>query len=149
MIVYNKTKMKGKNMTQVKTVDKTEQEKIEALAKHLDCSIDEAIVSMDDYLVYTDDEADEAVYNYIEESVCFFRSDFIAAHTEVDKEVISKLQELHEDSNQAIKSLIKDFDHFVNDAVLCDGRAHFLSSYDGEENEINVNGNTYYVYRSN
>ena len=136
-------------MTQVKTVDKTEQEKIEALAKHLDCSIDEAIVSMDDYLVYTDDEADEAVYNYIDESVCFFRSDFIAAHTDVDKEVITKLQELHEDSNQAIKSLIKDFDHFVSDAVLCDGRAHFLSSYDGEENEINVNGNIYYVYRTN
>jgi hypothetical protein len=136
-------------MTQVKTVDKTEQEKIEALAKHLDCSIDEAVVSMDDYLVYTDDEADEAVYNYIDESVCFFRSDFIAAHTDVDKEVITKLQELHEDSNQAIKSLIKDFDHFVSDAVLCDGRAHFLSSYDGEENEINVNGNIYYVYRTN
>ena len=136
-------------MTKVKTVDKTEQEKIEALAKHLDCSIDEAINSMDDYLVYTDDEADEAVYNHIDESVCFFRSDFIAAHAEVDEEVIKKLQELHENSNQAIKSLIKDFDHFVNDAVLCDGRAHFLSSYDGEENEVNVNGNTYYVYRSN
>jgi len=136
-------------MTQVKTVDKTEQEKIEALAKHLDCSIDEAVNSMDDYLIYTDDEADEAVYNYIKESVCFFRSDFIAAHAEVDEEVIKKLQELHENSNQAIKSLIKDFDHFVNDAVLCDGRAHFLSSYDGEENEVNVNGNTYYVYRSN
>jgi len=136
-------------MTKVKTVDKTEQEKIEALAKHLDCSIDEAVVSMDDYLVYTDDEADEAVYNYIDESVCYFRSDFIAAHAEVDEEVIKKLQELHENSNQAIKSLIKDFDHFVNDAVLCDGRAHFLSSYDGEENEVNVNGNTYYVYRSN
>ena len=136
-------------MTKVKTVDKTEQEKIEALAKHLDCSIDEAVVSMDDYLVYTDDEADEAVYNYIDESVCFFRSDFIAAHAEIDEEVIKKLQELHENSNQAIKSLIKDFDHFVNDAVLCDGRAHFLSSYDGEENEVNINGNTYYVYRSN
>jgi hypothetical protein len=136
-------------MTKVKTVDKTEQEKIEALAKHLDCSINEAVVSMDDYLVYTDDEADEAVYNYIDESVCYFRSDFIAAHAEVDEEVIKKLQELHENSNTAIKSLIKDFDHFVSDAVLCDGRAHFLSSYDGEENEVNVNGNTYYVYRSN
>ena len=136
-------------MTQVKTVDKTEQEKIEALAKHLDCSIDEAVVSMDDYLVYTDDEADEAVYNYIDESVCFFRSDFIAAHTDVDKEVITKLQELHEDSNQAIKSLIKDFDHFVSDAVCADGRAHFLSSYDGEENQQTINGNDYYIYRSN
>ena len=136
-------------MTQVKTVDKTEQEKIEALAKHLDCSIDEAVVSMDDYLVYTDDEADEAVYNYIDESVCFFRSDFIAAHAEVDEEVIKKLQELHENSNKAIRSLIKDFDHFVSDAVCADGRGHFLSSYDGEENEQTINGNDYYIYRSN
>ena len=136
-------------MTQAKTVNKTEQEKIEALAKHLDCSIDEAIVSMDDYLVYTDDEADEAVYNYIDESVCFFRSDFIAAHAEVDEEVIKKLQELHENSNKAIRSLIKDFDHFVSDAVCADGRGHFLSSYDGEENEQTINGNDYYIYRSN
>ena len=136
-------------MTQIKTVDKTEQEKIEALAKHLDCSIDEAVVSMNDYLVYTDDEADEAVYNYIDESVCFFRSDFIAAHAEVDEEVIKKLQELHENSNKAIRSLIKDFDHFVSDAVCADGRGHFLSSYDGEENEQTINGNVYYIYRSN
>ena len=136
-------------MTQVKTVDKTEQEKIEALAKHLDCSIDEAINNMDDYSVLTDDEADKAVKGYIEESVCFFKSDFIAAHSEVDEEVIKKLQELYEDSNNAIKSLIKDFDHFVDDAICADGRGHFLSSYDGEENEINVNGNTYYIYRTN
>jgi len=136
-------------MTQVKTVDKTEQEKIEALAKHLDCSIDEAVVSMDDYLVYTDDEADEAVYNYIDESVCFFRSDFIAAHAEVDEEVIKKLQELHENSNKAIRSLIKDFDHFVSDAICADGRGHFIASYDHEENQQTINGNDYYIYRSN
>ena len=136
-------------MTQVKTVDKTEQEKIEALAKHLDCSIDEAINNMDDYSVLTDDEADKAVKGYIEESVCFFNTSFIASHSDVDEEVIKKLQELYEDSNKAIKSLIKDFDHFVDDAICADGRGHFLSSYDGEENEINVNGNTYYIYRTN
>ena len=136
-------------MTQAKTVNKTEQEKIEALAKHLDCSIDEAINSMDDYLVYTDEEADVAVHNYIYDSVCFFKSDCIASHSGVDEEVIKKLQELNENSNEAIKSLIKDFDHFVYDAICVDGRGHFLSSYDGEENEITVNGNIYYVYRSN
>ena len=136
-------------MKQVKTVDKTEQEKIEALAKHLDCSIDEAVNSMNDYLVYTDDEADEAVYNYIKESVCFFRSDFISAHCDVDIEVIVKLQELNEDSNEAIRSLIKDFDHFVSDAVCADGRGHFIASYDHEENEQTINGNDYYIYRSN
>ena len=136
-------------MTQVKTVDKTEQEKIEALAKHLDCSIDEAINNMDDYSVLTDDEADKAVKGYIEESVCFFNTSFIASHSDVDEEVIKKLQELYEDSNTAIRSLIKDFNHFVDDAICADGRGHFLSSYDGEENEINVNGNTYYIYRTN
>ena len=136
-------------MKQVKTVDKTEQEKIEALAKHLDCSIDEAVNSMDDYLVYTDDEADEAVYDYIKESVCFFRSDFISAHCNVDIEVIVKLQELHENGNEAIRSLIKDFDHFVSDAICADGRGHFIASYDHEENEQTINGNVYYIYRSN
>ena len=136
-------------MTQVKTVDKTEQEKIEALAKHLDCSIDEAINNMDDYSVLTDDEADKAVKGYIEESVCFFNTSFIASHSDVDEEVIKKLQELYEDSNKAIKSLIKDFDHFVDDAICADGRGHFLSSYDGEENEVKINDNDYYIYRTN
>ncbi len=37
----------------------------------------------------------------------------------------------------------------VSDAVCSDGRGHFIASYDLEENEVNVNGNTYYVYRSN
>ena len=136
-------------MTQVKTVDKTEQEKIEALAKHLDCSIDEAINSMDDYSVLTDDEADKAVKGYIEESVCFFNTSFIASHSDVDEEVIKKLQELYEDSNTAIRSLIKDFNHFVDDAICADGRGHFLSSYDGEENEVKINDNDYYIYRTN
>ena len=136
-------------MTQVKTVDKTEQEKIEALAKHLDCSIDEAINNMDDYSVLTDDEADKAVKGYIEESVCFFNTSFIASHSDVDEEVIKKLQELYEDSNTAIRSLIKDFNHFVDDAICADGRGHFLSSYDGEENEVKINGNDYYIYRTN
>ena len=136
-------------MTQVKTVDKTEQEKIEALAKHLDCSIDEAINNMDDYSVLTDDEADKAVKGYIEESVCFFNTSFIASHSDVDEEVIKKLQELYEDSNTAIRSLIKDFNHFVDDAICADGRGHFLSSYDGEENEVKINDNDYYIYRTN
>jgi hypothetical protein len=136
-------------MTQVKTVDKTEQEKIEALAKHLDCSIDEAINNMDDYSVLTDDEANKAVKGYIEDSLCFFRPNFISSHSNTEEEVIEKLQELYENSNKAIKSLIKDFDYFVDDAILADGRGHFLSSYDGEEHEVKINNNEYYIYRTN
>ena len=59
------------------------------------------------------------------------------------------LSEKCESSNEAVKSLIEDFDHFVDDAVLTDGRGHFLSSYDGEENEVKINNTWYYIYRTN
>lgn len=134
-------------MTQVKIVDKTEQEKIEALAKHLNCSIDEAVNSMDDYSVLTNDEANRSARGYIEESVCFFNPSFIAAHSKVDQEVIKKLQELYEGSNKVIRTLIKDFDHFVDEAIATDGRGHFMSSYDGLEHEVNINGTDYYIYK--
>jgi hypothetical protein len=103
----------------------------------------------EDYLILTDDEADEAVRDYIEESVWAFNPSFLRAHTGVDEEVFTLLQQKCEDSNDAIKSMIKDFDHFVNDAVACDGRGHFLAGYDHEENEITFNGQPYYIYRRN
>jgi len=134
-------------MTQVKTVNKIEQEKIEALAKHLNCSIDEAINNMDDYSVLTNDEANRSARGYIEESVCFFNPSFIVNHSKVDQEVIKKLQELCEGSNKAIRTLIKDFDHFVDEAIATDGRGHFMSSYDGLEHEVNINGTDYYIYK--
>jgi hypothetical protein len=45
--------------------------------------------------------------------------------------------------------MITDIDEFVEDAIRYDGYGHFLSPYDGEENEIEVDGATYYVYRTN
>ena len=38
-------------------------------------------------------------------------------------------------SNELLKAMITDIDEFVEDAVSAFGRGHFLSSYDGEENE--------------
>ncbi len=67
----------------------------------------------------------------------------------IDEDVFKVLSEKCEGSNEAVKSLIKDFDHFVDDAVLSDGRGHFLSSYDGCEHEVNIKGNYYYIYRTN
>lgn len=106
-----------------------------------------------DYLVYTDEEADEAVRDYIEESVWAFTPSFLQAHTDhrarVTIEAIAKLQEMCEDANEPLTAMIKDFDAFVEDAVSCDGRGHFLAPYDHEENEITFNGITYYIYRRN
>ena len=98
------------------------------LASHLGVSMDDAQSEIDseDYLVLTDEEADEAVREEIEEMVWAFNPSFLSAHTGVKESVFKLLQEECEGSNDAIKSMIKDFDHFVEDAVACDGRGHFL-----------------------
>ena len=102
-----------------------------------------------DYLVYTDEEATEAVREDIEEMLWAFTPSFLSAHTGVDEEVFVALADRCEANNDSFKRMIKDFDHFVNDAVLCDGRGHFLAQYNHEENEITFNGITYYIYRRN
>ena len=71
------------------------------------------------------------------------------SNTDVDEEVFKCLSEKCESSNDAILSLIKDVDHFVDDAISSDGRGHFMSTYDGCENEEEINKNTYYIYRTN
>ena len=101
------------------------------------------------YLVYTDEEADEAVREDIKEMVWAFTPSFLRAHTGVTIEAIAKIQEMCEDANEPLTAMIKDFDYFVEDAVKCDGRGHFLAQYDHEENEITFNGITYYIYRRN
>ncbi len=53
-----------------------------------------------------------------------------------------------ERSNDAVLSLVErtcGLDDFVEDAVSADGRGHFLSHYDGEENEQGE----YFIYRLN
>ena len=103
----------------------------------------------EDYLVLTDEEADEAVREDIEEMVWAFTPSFLRAHTGVTIEAIAKIQEMSEDANEPLTAMIKDFDYFVEDAVKCDGRGHFLAPYDHEENEITFSGITYYIYRRN
>ena len=106
-------------------------------------------IDSEDYLVYTDEEADKAVREEIEESVWAFTPSFLRVHTGVTIEAIAKIQEMCEGANEPLTAMIKDFDHFVDDAVSCDGRGHFLARYDHEENKITFNGITYYIYRRN
>ena len=101
------------------------------------------------YLVYTDEEANYAVRENIEEMVWAFTPSFLSAHTGVDEEVFVALADRCEANNDSFKRMIKDFNAFVDDAVNCDGRGHFLAPYDHEENEITFNGITYYIYRRN
>jgi hypothetical protein len=107
-----------------------------------------------DYLVLTDEEADEKATEYIKETLWAFNASFIASQIDLDEEVIQAIHDNGkcEDNNDTIYNLINklgNFETFVEDAVSSDGRGHFISSYDGNENEENVNDTTYYIYRQN
>lgn len=104
-----------------------------------------------DYLVLTDEEADEKAKEYILDSVWAFTPSFLSSFTGFDIEVFEAIQNNGrcESNNNAILSMIDDEDDFVNDAITADGRGHFMSSYDGNENEESVNGTTYFIYRIN
>lgn len=103
----------------------------------------------DDYLIYTDEEAMQACKEYILDNLWAFNKSFLDGHSEVisemDDKVFCAIQELCECANETIKRLIDDLDYCARDAIACDGRGHFLSSYDGEEIEFEG----YYIYRIN
>ena len=101
----------------------------------------------EDYLVLTDEEADDAVRNYIERTAWAFTPSFLSGFTGVDEEVFVALQEANK--YDAIRSMIQDFDAFVEAAVSADGRGHFLATYDHNEYDVTVNDTTYYIYRVN
>lgn len=107
-----------------------------------------------EYAIGDDEEADDATLEYIKESVWAFNADFIAGEIgNYDlKPAIEALQALCEDGNDGIMALIEAFttiEDFAQNAISADGRGHFISSYDGEENEIEYNGTDYYIYRVN
>lgn len=79
-----------------------------------------------DYLVLTDDEADE----------------------KWEESLDSYLEECIYPELQGNLSNYFDDDKWKRDARY-DGRGHSLSLYDGNENEENVNGTTYFIYRIN
>ncbi len=125
-----------------------------ALGEYLDCPADDVSCEFDntylaegmEYLVLTDGEADQQAKNYIAGSLWAFNADFLERFMPLNGENIKKLQGGCEDVNQAFRQLIGDkFDDFVETTILADGRGHFMSSYDGEENFQSG----FYLYRVN
>lgn len=115
----------------------------------------------EDYLVLTDAEADARAREHIERDLWAFQPGFILSHCstydrmsywEYDsaKEALQKIQgHFAEGINELVRAMIENVDEFVDDAICEDGRGHFISYYDGRENEERVKGVTYYIYRTN
>jgi len=114
----------------------TEELKLQALATFLECDIEELNTSSyndclieygnEEYLVCTDSEADdlweEDLDNYLEECVYPGLPDNLKNYFDDEK--------------------------WKNDARF-DGRGHSLNRYDGNEEEVQINGETFYIYRQN
>ena len=141
------------------------ENRIKALANFLEVETDEIETSQyydngfsygnQEYLVLTDKEADEKAQEEIENSLWAFNADFILRHCstydemdcyefEQTEKALRKAQEnTCESLNPLVKALIEDMDDFVEDAIISDGRGHFIARYDGDESEENG----FYIYR--
>jgi hypothetical protein len=116
-----------------------------------DCAIerdDTVCIAGNEYRVLSDDEADAACHECIEDSVWSFIPGFLAEKTGIDSEVFAALQDKCENGNPAVLSIINGscgINDFVESAVNEDGRGHFLAYFDNEERECG----DYYLYRVN
>lgn len=138
-------------------------EKIKALSIYLGCDEDEISEGYDEctfeygrgeYLVCTDEEADERCEDYILDTLWAFNTSYIMNYidtrTDYDDRSLHKclvaIQELYEDSNYLIKLLVGNrLGEFIDDAISTDSRGHYLASYDGEE----IEEGDYFIYRTN
>ena len=106
-----------------------------------------------EYAVGTDKEANEACKEYIKDSTWAFRSSFICEYCNLPQELAEALEAMQskkcEGANDSILALIEKteggLDGFAEEAISADGRGHFLSSYDGNENEKDG----FFIYRIN
>ena len=134
--------------------------KIKALAEYLGKSPENLrdngdhyiqVVDGFEYLVLTEGEADQEVQAYIEDSLWAFNAEFILNICGLDSNsnVIDSFRKMQEGTcegcNDFIRALVDGtcgIEEFAEQAILADGRGHFLSSYDGKEGEQDG----YYIY---
>ena len=90
-------------------------------------------------------EEDEDNYEYTQEA----KENYVESRLEdVRDNPLEYLRDYGWDNPDSIERYI-DRDAFIQGAIDADGRAHGLSSYDGEENEISLGDEWYYIYRIN
>jgi hypothetical protein len=102
------------------------------------------IIDDEEYAVAEGEEAaNKAARRAIEDSICYFRPDFLADHSDVPEEVFVFLANKCFDNNEAYKAMIYDVDDFIDDAIDADGRGRFLNSCDSKEHKIGE----YFLYQ--
>jgi hypothetical protein len=112
------------------------------------------------FAIGTDSEADSACEQYVCDSAWAFNANFILEQCGLPRELQEPIQAWQEreceGANDGILALIKKtcgIERFTQSAMSADGRGHFLSSYDGNEEQVSIaSGDVYeafYIYRTN
>ena len=111
--------------------------------------IEENIGGADYYDVHNEESRESATEGLIKESLWAFNANFILMHTstEIHPNQLQQMQEtMCESANGIIAGIITNMDIFINDAINEDGYGHFLSTFDGKEHELELGGETYFLY---
>lgn len=142
------------------TPDDDDEERRAALGALFDCDLCEIEESSygentyeadgGEFLVLTDEEADEAADEAIERDLWAFRPDFLEPYMPngVTASVLATIAEAsYEDASEAFAGMLGEdgIEAVKRDAKASDGRGHFLASYDFEERE----SGEYFVFRIN
>ena len=119
------------------------QEQLEEIED--DPTIEEELVNLIEELEerIEDIEEDDDYYEYTEEA----KENYVESHKQdVKDDPVAWLRDygMEDRMDQFI-----DKEEFIDDVIISDGRGHTISSYDGEENEIEYNNEWYYIYRMN
>ena len=101
----------------------------------------------------SDEDADSAAKEYIENSLWAFNSSTLEELTGIPNEMFSAVQETRcESSNDAIRICVDatcGIESFVDNVLESDGRGFYLASYNSEEIEHYFDDETIYLYRVN
>lgn len=104
-------------------------------------------------IALTDEEADKAAEEYVENTAWAFTADYLQDMTGIPHEMFEAVQDKCEGAQDAILACIEatcGIESFRENAVADNGRGTFLSGYDGQEEEFEMSdGNISYAYRLN
>lgn len=106
---------------------------------------------VDNYRFIASDSIDEIQQDELKGDLYIlgcFNSEFLAEQTNLPLKAIQALQkaEAFEELGELVVGDIEAIQEGYKDA---DGYGHHFAQYDGEENEIEIDGTTYYYFRKN
>lgn len=125
-----------------------EKEKILSKRDDLDEDLENGKITQEEY-----DEKEEEIYEEADDALSYVYSQvggFTCDVEDVDSIVEYIKDEFDEmEASEKLSNMVDDMDDLVEDAVSQDGRGHFLNHWDGSEEEVDYDGETYYIYRTN